>query len=206
MKLDSNKIDEAVSVIGWGGVIAFPTDTVYCLAADIFNQDAVEKIYRIKERPRNLALPVIVADMEQMAQVCRMTPLGLFLAREFFPVGFTLVLPRLSNIPDIVTAGMDSVAVRIQDHPVAAEIVKRFGRGVAGTSANVHGKKSPVTGDEVREQLDELVDLIVDGECSGGVESTIVDASGDKPRILRQGAVPVSRVDEAYKKFLKQKD
>ena len=125
MEVSSQIIDKAVKILGQGGVVAFPTDTVYCLAADILNEEAVGKIYRIKQRPQNIALPVIVADMEQLARICRITPLGLFLANEFFPVGFTLVLPRLETVPEIVTAGKDSIAVRIQDHPVAAEIVSR---------------------------------------------------------------------------------
>jgi L-threonylcarbamoyladenylate synthase len=202
MEIPEQVIDEAVNVISKGGVVAFPTDTVYCLGADIYNYEALAKIYRVKARPRDMALPVIVADMEQLKQVCSVTPLGLFLAKEFFPVGFTLVMPRLPNLPDIVTAGKDTVAVRIQDHPVAAEIVKKFGRGVAGTSANVHGMKSPVTGAEVREQLGENVDLIIEGTCQGGVESTIVDATGERPMILREGAVPAQKVQEAYMRFL----
>jgi L-threonylcarbamoyladenylate synthase len=202
MEVSSQIIDKAVDIISKGGIIAFPTDTVYCLAADIYNHDAVAKIYRVKNRPLDMALPVIVADMEQLKQICLVTPLGLFLAKEFFPVGFTLVMPRLPSLPDIITAGKDTVAVRIQDHPVAAEIARKFGRGIAGTSANVHGEKSPVTGAEVREQLDGNVDLIVEGTCQGGIESTIVDATGDSPVILREGAVPASKVKEAYERFL----
>jgi L-threonylcarbamoyladenylate synthase len=201
MDISDKMAERAVEILREGGIIAFPTDTVYCLGADIYNKDALAKIFRVKSRPFNMALPVIVADMEQMKRVCRVTPLGLFLAREFFPVGFTLVLPRSPELPDIITAGKDTVAVRIQDHPVAAEIVRKFGRGVAGTSANVHGKKSPVTGEEVLEQLYGNVDLIIEGTCQGGIESTIVDATGDKPVILREGAIPRERVNEAYQRF-----
>jgi L-threonylcarbamoyladenylate synthase len=203
MEVSPQIINKAVDILRSGGLIAFPTDTVYCLAADIYNHDALAKIYMVKARPLNMALPVIVADMEQLKQVCKVTSLGLFLAKEFFPVGFTLVMPRLPDMPAIITAGKDSVAVRIQDHPVAAEIVRKLGRGVAGTSANIHGRKSPVTGAEVQEQLGENVDLIIEGTCQGGIESTIVDATGEKPVILREGAVPASRVQEAYKRFLK---
>lgn len=201
MEVSPQIIDKAVEIIVSGGIIAFPTDTVYCLAADIYNEEALAKIYSVKVRPLNMALPVIVADMEQLKQVCRVTPLGLFLAKEFFPVGFTLVLPRLPDLPAIITAGKDTIAVRIQDHPVAAEIVRKFGRGVAGTSANIHGKKSPVTGAEVLEQLDGNVDLIIEGTCQGGIESTIVDATGDRPLILREGAVAATRIEEAYRRF-----
>jgi L-threonylcarbamoyladenylate synthase len=201
MDISDQIVERAVEILGDGGIIAFPTDTVYCLAADIYNKDALEKIYRVKSRPFNMALPVIVADMEQMKRVCRVTPLGLFLAKEFFPTGFTLVLPRSPELPDIITAGKDTVAVRIQEHPVAAEIVRKFGRGVAGTSANVHSKKSPVTAEEVLEQLYGNVDLIIEGTCQGGIESTIVDVTGDKPLILREGAIPQKSIDEAYKRF-----
>lgn len=196
-------IDKAVGIIKKGGLVAMPTDTVYCLAADAFNQDAVARIFDVKKRPGNIALPVIVADMEQLFKICQISPLGLFLAGEFFPRGLTLVMPRSPDLPDIVTAGKDTVAVRIQDNPIASDIVRKLGKGIAATSANIHGMKSPVTAEEVREQLGDTVDLIIEGNCSGGIESTIVDVTGGKPVILREGAIPAARIEAAWQKFLK---
>jgi L-threonylcarbamoyladenylate synthase len=196
-------MDEAVEIIKKGGLVAFPTDTVYCLGADPFNDAAVGKIYEVKKRPRDMALPVIVADMQQLRQICTVTPLAEFLADEFFPVGFTLVLPKLPRLSGIVTAGKSSVAVRIQDHPLASAIVRMLGHGVIGTSANMHNLPSPITGEEVRLQIGDKIDLIIDGRCTGGVESTIVDVTGDKPLILRQGAVASDRVEAAWQRYLK---
>ncbi len=204
MKNIEEQINTAVQIIKNGGLVAFPTDTVYCLAADIFNEDAVGRVYEVKQRPRDMALPVIVADLEQLMRICRVSPLALFLAEEFFPAGFTLVLPKLRVLPDIVTAGKDSVAVRIQSHPVTTTIIKKLERGVIGTSANIHGLKSPITGEEVRQQLNNKVDFIIDGTCRGGIESTIVDVIGGRIDILREGAVSKSRIEIAWKKFLKK--
>jgi L-threonylcarbamoyladenylate synthase len=199
------QVEEAVEVIKKGGLVAFPTDTVYCLGADPTNSEAVAKIFIAKQRPLHMALPVIVASMEQLQKVCEVSPLALFLAKEFFPVGFTLVMPKSPKLPNIVTAGKKSVAVRIQDNPVATMIAAQLEMGVVGTSANVHDMKSPVTGDEVKKQLGSDVDLIIYGECSGGIESTIVDVTGDEPVILREGAVPAAKVNQAWEKFKRKK-
>jgi L-threonylcarbamoyladenylate synthase len=198
-------IEEAVATIKNGGLVAFPTDTVYCLGADPLNPEAVARIFMVKQRPLHMALPVIVANMEQLSRVCDASPLALFLAKEFFPVGFTLVMPKSPDLPNIVTAGKKSVAVRIQDNPIASRIAEKMEMGVVGTSANIHDLKSPVTGDEVKEQIGDDIDLIIYGECSGGVESTIVDVTGDEPVILRQGAVPAEKVKQAWERFKRKK-
>lgn len=198
------QINKAVQIIRKGGLVALPTDTVYCLAADLFNEDAVARIYEVKQRPRNIALPIIVADMNQLLGICKVSPLAMFLAEEFFPKGFTLVMPKLPVVPDIVTAGKASVAVRIQGHPVATAIVKKLEHGVVGTSANIHNLKSPLTGEEVRQQLNNEVDLIIDGTCHGGIESTIVDVTRGKVEILREGAISNSMIEKAWGKFLKE--
>jgi L-threonylcarbamoyladenylate synthase len=197
-------MDRAVSVLKKGGLVAFPTDTVYCLGADPFNEAAVKKIFAAKKRPDAIALPVIVADFEQLKAICELSSLGRLFAEELFPVGFTLILPKLSCLPDIITAGKPTVAVRIQAHPVAAEIAKKLGRGVAGTSANIHTMKSPVTGSEVEEQLGNTVDLIVDGVCDGGVESTIVDITSGQPVIIRHGAISDDRIESVWQKYKKR--
>jgi len=200
-----DSIQNAVQVIREGGLVALPTDTVYCLAADPFNQEAVVRVYEVKQRPRQMALPVIVADMQQMQDICLVSPLALFLVQEFFPHGLTLVLPRLPVIPDIVTAGKATVAVRIQGYEMTTEIVRKLGHGVVGTSANIHHLKSPVTSKEVYEQLGGAVDLIMDGRCQGGVESTIVDVTRGKAEVIREGAIPSSHIEKTWKKFLQAK-
>jgi len=197
----SSQAEKAVEVIKKGGLVAFPTDTVYCLGADPRNPEAVAKVYMVKQRPLHLALPVIVANMEQLHKVCDVSPLALFLAKEFFPVGFTLVMPKSPKLPSIVTAGKTSVAVRIQDNPIATMIAEQLDLGVVGTSANIHDMKSPVTGDEVKDQIGSDIDFIVYGECSGGIESTIVDVTGNEPVILRNGAVPADKVKQAWERF-----
>ena len=197
----SSQVEKAIQVIKKGGLVAFPTDTVYCLGADPLNPEAVARIYMVKQRPLHMALPVIVASMDQLHKVCEVSPLALFLAKEFFPIGFTLVMPKSPKLPNIVTAGKTSVAVRIQDNPVATRIAEKLDLGVVGTSANVHDKKSPVTGNEVKEQIGNEIDFIVYGSCSGGIESTIVDVTGDEPVILRQGAILSEKVNQAWERF-----
>lgn len=191
----------AIKVLKEGGLVAFPTDTVYCLAADPFNIEAVAKVFNVKKRPIHMALPVLAADLEQLLSVCIMSPLAKVLAEAFYPGGLTMILPKQSRLPSIVTAGKSSVAVRIPDSSLAINIMKEFGSCVIGTSANIHNMKSPVTGKEVREQLGDQVDLIIDGECNIGVESTIIDMTQKKPVIVRQGAISDEMLFEFLKRF-----
>jgi L-threonylcarbamoyladenylate synthase len=189
-------IKKAIEILKNGGLVAFPTDTVYGLGADVFNVKAVERIYRVKQRPGDLPLPVLLADQAQLSQIVASIPeTAGCLMRHFWPGGLTLVLPKKDTLPDIVTAGSGKVAVRIPDHVVPLSLIRGLGAPIVGTSANISHKLSPVTAAEVEEQIGGQVDLIIDGgRCRGGLESTVVDLSGKVPVILRRGIIPEEEI------------
>ncbi len=190
------QIELAVEVLKGGGVVAFPTDTVYGLGANAYIEQAVAEIYRIKQRPRHLALPLLISTGEELTKVASAIPeVAWRLAERFLPGGLTLVLKKAPTVSDIVAPG-DTVAVRIPNHPVPIALIRGLGAPLVGTSANRSGKPSPVSAQEVREQLGAEVELIIDDGCLGGVESTVVDVSGDIPRVLREGIVPRKEIEE----------
>ena len=200
------QVDKAIEILKAGGVIAFPTDTVYGLGGDVFSIEAAERIYRVKQRPRHLPLPVLLADPTQMASIVDSVPgIAQFLVRRFWPGGLTLVLPKGSSLPDIITAGGDKVAVRVPGHVVPLALIRGLGAPIIGTSANVSDKPSPATAEDVEQQLGGQVDLIIDmGKCPGGLESTVVDVTGGKPVILRQGIIPEKEINRACREYARE--
>jgi len=184
-------IEEAVSVLKRGGLVAFPTDTVYGVGAPAFDPQAVTRLYEVKERPRSKAIPLLLADGADLPSVAEpIPPLAERLAERFWPGPLTLVLPRRAVVPDVVTAGGDTVAVRVPDHPVARALIAAAGMPLATTSANRSGEPSPVTAEEVMAQLGGRIDLILDGgRCPGGVPSTVLDLTVSPPAVLRPGPV-----------------
>jgi L-threonylcarbamoyladenylate synthase len=174
-----------------GEMVAFPTDTVYGVGAHAFRPEAVAALYRAKNRPTSKAIPVLVARVEDLAQVARQVPaIAWELAERFWPGGLTLVLPRAEIVPRVVTAGGDTVAIRCPDHPIPLALGDAIGAPLAATSANLSGQASPTTARQVVAQLDGRVPLIIDGgECPGGVSSSVVDLSLSRPRLLRAGAI-----------------
>jgi len=185
------QIDRGIAVLKKGGLVALPTDTVYGLGACYNNYDAVERLYRVKQRPRHLAFPLLLADVEQIKEVADyISPDAWLLIRRFLPGALTLVLTRSDSVPDIVTGGGETVAVRVPAHPVPIALIEGIGAPVIGTSANISGQPSAVTAAEVRSQLGGKIDLVIDGgRCPGGKESTIIDVTGEVSRILREGAI-----------------
>jgi L-threonylcarbamoyladenylate synthase len=196
-------VDRAVEILKNGGIVAFPTDTVYGLGGDVFNVRAVERIYRVKQRSRHLPLPVLLADSTQLADIVASVPeTARYLMRHFWPGGLTLVLPKKDTLPDIITAGSNKVAVRIPDHVVPISLIRGLGVPIIGTSANISDKPSPVTAQEVEQQLDSQVDLIIDmGRCPGGLESTVVDVTGEIPVILRRGVISEEEIRAVYLEY-----
>lgn len=184
--------------------MAFPTDTVYGLGADFLNGRAVHKIYEAKHRPPDLPLPILLAGMEQAASLVDSTPeFARLLMRRFWPGGLTVVLAKSELVPCSITAGSNKVAVRVPNHAAPLAIIRGLGRPIVGTSANLSGRPSPLTAREVRLQLGSEVDLIIDmGRCPGGQESTVVDASGDAPVVLRRGLIPEAEIMKAYDDFV----
>jgi L-threonylcarbamoyladenylate synthase len=203
MGISQAGIDQGVKVLENGGVIAFPTDTVYGLGADAFNPGAVARIYEIKDRPGHLQLPLLIAQMERVTILADPIPdIAWFLARRFWPGGLTLVLPRADWIPAHLAHG-PTVAIRVPDHPVPLALIQRLGNPVIGTSANISGRATALTAEEVRQQLGAKIDFIIDrGRCPGGKESTVVDVTRESPVILRQGIIASQDIDRAYKEYL----
>lgn len=185
------QIEKGVSILKQGGVVAFPTDTVYGLGASANIHQAVERIYEVKERPRNMALPLLLARTSQISEVTELVPpIAWLLVRNFLPGALTIVLYKSSSVPDIVTAGSKTVAVRIPAHYVPVALIEGTGAPIVGTSANLGGRPSLLTADDVYSQLGDKIDLVIDGgRCPGSRESTIVDVTGGKPVLLREGAI-----------------
>jgi L-threonylcarbamoyladenylate synthase len=189
----TGEISAAVDVLRRGGLVAFPTETVYGLGADAANPEAVERIFVAKGRPRSHPVIVHLAEPAAAKEWAAEVPdFANALADAFWPGPLTLVLPRSDLVPDAVTGGLPTVGLRVPAQPLALELLSAFGAGVAAPSANRFGRVSPTRAEHVRADLGAAVDLILDGgPCPVGVESTIVDCSGIEPRLLRPGGVPV---------------
>jgi len=194
---DESTIDEALAVLRRGGLVGLPTETVYGLGADARNIDAVRAIFRTKGRPADHPLIVHVASADALdAFAVDIPQAARALAGAFWPGPLTLVLWRATDVPDAVTGGLDTIALRVPNHPVALELLRRFGGGVAAPSANRFGKVSPTTADHVRADLGEDVDFVLDGgPCTVGLESTILDLTSETPTILRAGAIDASEIE-----------
>ncbi len=185
------QIERGIAILRQGGLVAYPTDTVYGLGASASLPQAIERIYAVKERPRNLPLPLLLADISQITEVAESVPtIAWSLIHTFLPGALTLVVYKSSSVPDIITGGGTTVAIRVPAHPVPIALIEGLGVPIVGTSANISGRPSPLTAEEVHSQLGDRVDLIIDGgRCPGGKESTVVDVTGETPVILREGAI-----------------
>ncbi|GCE00846.1 L-threonylcarbamoyladenylate synthase [Embleya hyalina] len=184
-------IEKAAGVLRGGGLVAIPTETVYGLGADAEDPAAIARIFRVKGRPPSHPLIVHIGGAEQLDEWVEDVPRAArLLAEHFWPGPLTLVLRRGPRVPLEATGGLETVAVRVPDHPVALALLSAFGGGVTAPSANRFGAVSPTTADHVRAELGDAVDFVLDGgPCEVGVESTIVDVTGDAPSILRPGGV-----------------
>lgn len=188
--LQAAELDTAAAILRAGGLVAFPTETVYGLGADALNADAVRRIYEAKGRPSFNPLIVHVADIAQAGRVAVWDDRAERLAQHFWPGPLTLVLPRRLMVPDIVTGGGPTVAVRRPAHPVAQALIVAAGVPLAGPSANRSGQLSPTTAEHVLRDLDGRIDAVLDGgPTRAGIESTVVDLSSVEPRLLRPGPI-----------------
>lgn len=193
---DTAAVQKAASVLRDGGLAAIPTETVYGLAANALDSKAVSKIFRVKGRPADNPLIVHIADLETLPSLARKIPQAAYdLAEAFWPGPLTMILPKKEIIPDIVTVGLDTVAIRFPSHPVAAAIIKESGLPIAAPSANLSGSPSPTNARRCIQDLSGKIELIVDGgDCSIGVESTVITLAGDTPRLLRPGFVTLEQL------------
>jgi L-threonylcarbamoyladenylate synthase len=181
-----------------GEIVAFPTDTVYGVGANAFERWAVRQIFTIKQRPPDKALPVFIYQIDDLFQVARRVPNEAWtMLQKFWPGALTVVLPKNPKLPDDVTAGQETVAIRIPDHPICLELVTQVGRPLAVTSANLSGQSTPTTAQGVAEQLGENLPLVLDGGPSPTSQpSTIVDLSVSPPQLLRAGPISLDALRE----------
>jgi L-threonylcarbamoyladenylate synthase len=191
---DAEAIPHALEILKRGGLVAFPTDTVYGVGALAFDGKAVESIYAAKDRPVEKAIPILIGGPEDLDKVtAAIPPIAAKLAARFWPGPLTLIVPKHPNLPEVVSAG-PTVGVRVPDHPIARVLLTAAGP-MAVTSANISGMDSPKTAEEVSRQLNGRIPLILDGgETPGGVSSTVVDCLGVEPVILREGPVTLEEI------------
>ncbi len=195
---DPKAIDRAVQLLKAGGLVAFPTDTVYGVGAHAFLPQAVERIYQVKGRPRDKAIPLLLDSAESLPHVARdITPEAWRLTKKLWPGALTVVLHRLPVVPDIVTGGGPTVALRVPDHPFTLTLIRAAGAPLATTSANLTGHPDPQTAQEVADYLEGRIDLILDGgRCPGGIPSTVIDLTQTPPVIVRSGAISREELQE----------
>lgn len=196
--MTQKEINQAVAILRAGGLVAIPTETVYGLGADASNEAAVKRIFQAKERPYSHPLIVHIANPAQLTDWAReISPSAWKLANAFWPGPLTLILKKQPHVLDVVTGGQDTVGVRIPAHPIAQAVLTAFGGGVAAPSANKFTHVSPTTAAAVQEELNDKVDLILDGgDCTVGLESTILDMTGATPVILRPGMITAQAISD----------
>lgn len=192
-----NVIPRAIEILKAGGLVAFPTDTVYGVGALAFDGKAVESIYLAKDRPIEKAIPILIGDSDDLRKVGTDIPDSAHkLAFRFWPGPLTILVPKRADLPEAVSA-TDTVGVRVPDHDLARALLRAAGP-MAVTSANISGKQSPVTGEDVYEQLGGRIDLIIDGgKTPGGVPSTLVDCTTVGLKVLRDGPISLEELISA---------
>jgi L-threonylcarbamoyladenylate synthase len=193
---EEEKVEQAAEIIVHGGLVAFPTETVYGLGADAFNIDAVFRLFKVKKRPPDNPLIVHISGLSDVENIAYIDRKAERLAEKFWPGPLTLVL-RNKKIPDVVSGGMPTVAVRAPSHPVAQMLIKKSGRPIAAPSANIAGRPSPTRAEHVLEDLGGSIDALLDsGEVLFGLESTVVSMVSEKPTLLRPGIVTPEQIKE----------
>lgn len=190
-------IERSGEILRSGGLVAFPTETVYGLGANGLNADAVKSIYEAKGRPSDNPLILHITSLEQAEQIAELNENAIKLARRFWPGPMTVVLPKKSIVPERVTGGLNTVAVRMPSNDTARMLINAAGVPIAAPSANISGKPSPTTAKDVARDMDGKIPIIIDGgDCDIGIESTVIDLAGDVPMILRPGGITLDMVRE----------
>ncbi|MBR0113037.1 MAG: threonylcarbamoyl-AMP synthase [Clostridia bacterium] len=195
--------EKAAEILQSGGIVAIPTETVYGLAANALDPGAVKKIFEAKGRPQDNPLIVHVSSLEEIPPlVSKISPALYPLAEKFWPGPLTLIMKKSDLVPDEVTAGLDTVAIRMPSHPAAREIIRKSGLPLAAPSANASGRPSPTKASHVKEDLDGRIDAVIDGgDCSVGVESTVISLVSDPPVLLRPGGISPAQLEEVLGKI-----
>lgn len=197
MKATKNNIMVAAQIVKQGGLVVYPTETVYGLGCDPLNVQAVTRILEVKGN-RNKPLPVLAASIVDAEKVAFVAPNGKKLAAKFWPGPLTMVFPKKQALPDVETFGLDSVGVRIPDNDVALQLLSLCGGLLVGSSANRTGEEPPRSVQEMSDELKEMVDMVLDGGPTvQGMPSTVADLTQDKPRILREGPISLEEILDA---------
>ena len=187
LKPDKSVIQKAREIIAGGKLVIFPTDTVYGLATDPFNEEAVMRLIEAKRRDEGKGFPILVANLQMAKKLTKFSQTALSLASKFWPGALTLVLPLKKPMPSIVTGNRQTLGIRVPDHLIARQLAEI---PIIGTSANISGRDSPVNAEDAINQLGDSVDLVLDtGPTKEGIASTIVDLTTKTPRIIREGAI-----------------
>ncbi|MFN3195755.1 MAG: L-threonylcarbamoyladenylate synthase [Chlorobiota bacterium] len=198
MTIISNNIDKAAEILQQGDLVAIPTETVYGLAGSIYSESAIRKIFEVKQRPLFNPLIVHLYSVEQVSEIASHIPeKAMLLAEAFWPGSLTLVLPKKDIIPDLITAGKDTVAMRIPNHPVTQELLKKLPFPLAAPSANPFNRISPTSAKHVESYFKDSIKMVLDGgECKKGLESTIIGFEGDEPVLYRLGSISKEEIEE----------
>ncbi len=197
----TKQIIRSAQIIQHGGIVAYPTDTVYGLGASIYNDEAIRKVFSIKSRPPDMPLPVLIADRRDVGLLTSwQSEEAIKLMDRFWPGGLTLIFWRLSSLHSLVLAGGEKIGIRLPGHILTRELIQKAGQPITGTSANMHNKPATLTAAEVKDQLGNSIDLIIDGgTCPGGIESTIIDVTIDPPVVIRQGIIPLETINSVIR-------
>jgi L-threonylcarbamoyladenylate synthase len=198
---DPDSYRRAANILQDGGLVAFPTDTVYGLGALIWNEASIARMYAAKERPREKAIPILVAGVEEARRLVGELPsVAEALIQRFWPGPLTIVVPCGDRLPDGITSGTGAVALRAPDHPVTLRLLEEIGQPLAVTSANRSGATDPLAAGDVFAQLGGRIDAVLDGgQCPGGRPSTVLSAAVEPPRVLRSGPIEPSDLSEALR-------
>jgi len=191
-------VENAVKYLKAGSVIIFPTDTVYGMGANLYDIEAIKKIYYFKNRDMRKPLAIYLSEIDSVKQFCEFVPQEFYkLYESFLPGPLTIILKKNNIIPDIVSGGKDTIAIRFVDNQLLTDIINKSGFPLAGTSANISGENSAANPDEVIKNLSGKIDLILnEGNCKYGSESTLISLAGDKPKILRQGVISKDDIEK----------
>lgn len=186
--MKKNDFSAAINALRKGDLIIYPTDTLYALGADIYNQKAVKKVFDIKQRPYSIPLPAAVHSVEAIETLAFMDETVQMVGKTFLPGNVTIILKKKPMVPDVLTAGSDTIAVRIPNDPIALQLLSLYGP-LTVTSANLHHKTTPAAVKDILEQLKTPISVCLDDGTREGVPSTIVDLSTKKPKIVRKGSI-----------------
>lgn len=204
---DKEGILQAAEILKSGGLVAIPTETVYGLAADTYNVEAVRNIFKAKGRPQDNPLIVHISDMDMLRELCRDIPMSAYeLAEKYWPGPLTMVLPKSERVPSEISAGLSTVAVRFPRNPVAKAIIASAGTPLAAPSANLSGSPSPTTASHCLKDLEGRVEgIVISGDSEVGLESTVISLCEKTPRLLRPGAVTVEQLEEVLGEIIVDK-